>query len=101
MADRRREHHRRPPDRRQLAGTTGLDIAIWRPEGSRWVRPDTAGTPLANTATVRVSERSAVPTASGMIIAGSVLDLGGWACDQVQPETWLLAALGDRIYLAT
>jgi hypothetical protein len=48
-ADRRREHPRRPPDRRQLAGTIGLDIAIWRPEGSCWVRPDTAGTLLANT----------------------------------------------------
>lgn len=58
-------------------GQTALDIAIWRPDADRWTRQSSAGTPLANTATLQVSGRSAAPTSSGMIIAGSVLDLSG------------------------
>ena len=58
-------------------GRTALDIAVWRPDGERWTRLDSAGTPLANTATLQVSGRSAAPTPAGMIVAGSVFDLSG------------------------
>ena len=74
-------------------GTTALDIAIWRPEGSRWVRLDSAGTPLANTTTVQTSGRSAAPTPTGMVVAGSVLDLA----DGIRQgaAAWLSGSDGD------
>jgi hypothetical protein len=58
-------------------GRSGLDIAVWRPDGERWVRVDSGGTPLANSAKFQVSGRSVAPTEHGMIITGSLVDLSG------------------------
>ena len=73
-------------------GKGALDIAIWRPDGEKWTRLDSAGTPLANTATLQVSGRSAAATPAGMIVAGSVFDLSSGVHQLA--AVWL--STGDR-----
>ncbi len=58
-------------------GRSALDIAIWRQRDGRWVRLNSAGTPLANTSTLQGSGRSVTSTGTGMVISGSVLELSG------------------------
>jgi len=55
---------------------TGLDIDVWLPHGSTWVRQDPAGTPLESTPTELAAARGAFPVGPGAIVAGSVLHLG-------------------------
>ncbi len=73
-------------------GKDALDIAIWRPDGEQWTRLDSAGTPLANTATLQVSGRSAAATPAGMIVAGSVFELSSGVHQLA--AVWL--STGDR-----
>ena len=58
------------------SGGAGLDIALWHPDGTRWVRASSAGTPLASTATALVSARGATSDRDGVLVAGSVTLLG-------------------------
>lgn len=51
----------------------GLDAAVWRPKGTRWVREESAGGALANTREVQVAPRAAAAYGSTTIIAGSVI----------------------------
>jgi hypothetical protein len=73
-------------------GESALDIAIWRPDGNRWVRLDSSGTPLANTPTLQVSGRAAASRGTGMIITGSVLDLS----DDVRQNAAVWLSNADR-----
>ena len=58
------------------SGGAGLDIALWHPEGERWVRASSAGTALASTATDLVSARGATADREGLLVVGSVTLLG-------------------------
>ena len=58
------------------SGGAGLDIALWHPQGERWVRAPSAGTPLASTATELVSARGATADRAGVLVVGSVTMLG-------------------------
>lgn len=58
------------------SGGAGLDIALWHPEGERWVRASSAGTALASTATDLVSARGATVDREGLLVVGSVTVLG-------------------------
>lgn len=55
------------------SGRYGLDAAVWRPMGSRWVRQESTGTPLANQAHLQVAPRSAAASPERVLISGSVI----------------------------
>ncbi len=69
------------------SGGAGLDIALWHPEGERWVRSSSAGTALASTATALVSARGATADGDGVLVAGSVTVLGTGSVAQ-RPAVW-------------
>lgn len=70
------------------SAVTGLDAAIWRPEGTRWVRAESAGTALANRAD-RLVQISAAATAPGgrALLAGAATDLQQGV--RVAPLAWV------------
>jgi hypothetical protein len=57
-------------------GQAGLDIAVWRPDGDRWVRQASEGTALGSTATRLVSAAGGTDWGPGAVLVGSVLHLG-------------------------
>lgn len=57
-------------------GSTALDVAVWRADGTRWVREDSAATPLASTPTELVGVAAARSTGPGILVVGSVTRLG-------------------------
>ena len=69
------------------SGGAGLDIALWHPEGERWVRASSAGTPLASSATALVSARGATSDRAGLLVVGSVTLLGDGSVTQ-RPAVW-------------
>jgi hypothetical protein len=69
------------------SGGAGLDIALWHPEGDRWVRASSAGTALASTATELVSARGAAADRAGLLVVGSVTSLGDGRVTQ-RPAMW-------------
>ena len=69
------------------SGGAGLDIALWHPQGERWVRASSAGTALASSATELVSARGATVTATGVLVVGSVTLLGEGSVTQ-RPAVW-------------
>ena len=64
------------------SGGAGLDIALWHPQGERWVRASSAGTPLASTAKALVSARGATADRAGVLVVGSVTLLGDGSVTQ-------------------
>ncbi len=57
-------------------GQAGLDIAVWRPDGDRWVRQPSEGTDMGSTATRLVSAAGGTGWGPGAVLVGSVLHLG-------------------------
>ena len=79
----------------------GLDAAVWRPRGHRWVRQNSANTALANTPQLQVAPRAA-SGGSAMIISGSVITFDNGvqqrAAVWIQPnrsEPWTLLQLPE------
>jgi hypothetical protein len=66
----------------------GLDAAVWLSRGERWVRQNSAGTALANTAQLQVAPRAASAAGSAMIIMGSVITFGDGAEQRAAVWTW-------------
>ena len=66
----------------------GLDAAVWLSRGERWVRQNSAGTALANTAQLQVAPRAASAAGSAMIIMGSVITFGDGAEQRAAIWTW-------------
>lgn len=59
-------------------GTSGLDAAVWTLDArQRWVRRESAGTPLASTPSDLVGVRAVTSTGPGVLLSGSVTALGG------------------------
>jgi hypothetical protein len=69
------------------SGGAGLDIALWHPQGERWVRAPSAGTPLASSPTELVSARGATADRDGVLVVGSVTLLGDGSVTQ-RPAVW-------------
>ena len=69
------------------SGGAGLDIALWHPQGDRWLRASSAGTALASTATELVSARGAAADRAGLLVVGSVTLLGDGRVTQ-RPAVW-------------
>ena len=69
------------------SGGAGLDVALWHPEGDRWLRASSAGTALASTATELVSARGAAADRAGLLVVGSVTLLGDGRVTQ-RPAVW-------------
>ena len=69
------------------SGGAGLDIAVWHPQGERWVRASSAGTALASSPTALVSARGATVDRDGALVAGSVTLLGDGSVAQ-RPAVW-------------
>ena len=70
------------------ASGKGLDAAVWLPEGDRWVRKASAGTPLANTDLVQVAPWSAAAHGQAMIITGSLITFGDGLRQTAAVWTW-------------
>jgi hypothetical protein len=68
-------------------GSTGDDIVTWRPEGDRWVRTASAGTPLASTATLLTTGRGATDWGRGVLVVGSTTSLQPGRVAQ-RPAAW-------------
>jgi hypothetical protein len=66
----------------------GLDAAVWLPRGERWIRQNSTGTALANTAQLQVAPRAAGAAGSAMIIMGSVITFGDGAEQRAAVWTW-------------
>ncbi|HEX5384067.1 MAG TPA: hypothetical protein VFW54_05460, partial [Propionibacteriaceae bacterium] len=66
----------------------GLDAAVWLSRGERWIRQNSAGTALANTAQLQVAPRAASAAGSAMIIMGSVITFGDGAEQRAAIWTW-------------
>jgi hypothetical protein len=66
----------------------GLDAAVWLPEGERWVRQPSAGTPLANDDEVQVAPWAAAGHGQTMIITGSLLTFPDGLRQQAAVWTW-------------
>jgi hypothetical protein len=63
-----------------IAGTwqgarTGLDAAVWLPEGDKWIRQPSAGTALESTPDLLVTPHAATGWGAGGVLAGSVVHL--------------------------
>jgi hypothetical protein len=69
------------------SGGAGLDIALWHPQGERWVRASSAGTALASSATALVTARGATADRAGLLVVGSVTLLGDGSVTQ-RPAVW-------------
>lgn len=69
------------------SGGAGLDIALWHPEGERWVRAPSAGTALASSPTALVAARGATGDRDGVLVTGSVTLLGDGGVAQ-RPAVW-------------
>ena len=69
------------------SGGAGLDIALWHPQGERWVRASSAGTALASSASALVSARGATADRAGVLVVGSVTLLGDGSVTQ-RPAVW-------------
>ena len=70
------------------ASQGGLDAAVWLPRGRKWLRQESAGTPLANTPQLQVAPRAASAAGSTMIISGSVITFGDGAEQRAAVWTW-------------
>ncbi len=70
------------------ASEGGLDAAVWLPRGRKWLRQESAGTPLANTPQLQVAPRAASAAGSTMIISGSVITFGDGAEQRAAVWTW-------------
>jgi hypothetical protein len=70
------------------ASEGGLDTAVWLPRGRKWLRQESAGTPLANTLELQVAPRAASAAGSTMIISGSVITFGDGAEQRAAVWTW-------------
>ena len=66
---------------------SGLDAAIWLPEGGRWVRQPSAGTPLESTPGLLVGPLSATGDGAGIMLPGSVVHLTAGVVRQ-PPTIW-------------
>jgi hypothetical protein len=84
------------------ASEGGLDAAVWLPQGRKWLRQESAGTPLANTPELQVAPRAASAAGSNMIISGSVITFGDGAEQRaavwIRPtrsSAWMLHQLPD------
>jgi hypothetical protein len=76
-----------------LAGTWaaaegGLDAAVWLQRGQKWLRQESAGTPLANAPELQVAPRAASAAGSTMIISGSVITFGDRVEQRAAVWTW-------------
>ena len=71
-----------------VAPEGGLDAAVWLSRGERWIRQNSAGTALANTAQLQVAPRAASAAGSAMIIMGSVITFGDGAEQRAAVWTW-------------
>ena len=70
------------------SGGAGLDIAVWHPQGERWVRASSAGTALAEQPDRRWSSaRGATADRDGVLVVGSVTLLGDGSVTQ-RPAVW-------------
>lgn len=69
------------------SGGAGLDIALWHPQGERWVRAPSTGTALASTPTALVAARGATADGEGLLVVGSVTLLGDGDVTQ-RPAVW-------------
>lgn len=65
---------------------TGLDAAIWRPAGLRWVRADSAGSALASGPEALVQVSAVATHAGRAVLAGARTDLSAGA--RVVPVVW-------------
>ncbi len=70
------------------AAEGGLDAAVWLSRGERWIRQNSAGTALANTAQLQVAPRAASAAGSAMIIMGSVITFGDGVEQRAAVWTW-------------
>lgn len=68
---------------------TGLDAAVWLPDGTRWQRQSSTGTRLASTPTAMVGPRGAAAWGNGTLLVGSLLRLGDGV--RQQPAVWRAA----------
>ncbi|QNE21802.1 hypothetical protein F1D05_32650 [Kribbella qitaiheensis] len=55
---------------------SGLDAAVWLPQGEKWIRQKVAGTALQSTANLLVGPSSSAVSGSGIVFAGSQVKLG-------------------------
>ena len=70
------------------AAEGGLDAAVWLSRGERWIRQNSTGTPLANTAQLQVAPRAANAAGPAMIIMGSVITFGDGVEQRAAVWTW-------------
>lgn len=75
----------------RAASGPGFDVAVWRPDGDRWVRadPDPA---LRATETRQPAAAAVTATGDHYVAVGSVTDLG--AAPRVTPTAWVASAAG-------
>jgi hypothetical protein len=66
----------------------GLDAAVWLSRGERWIRQNSTGTALANTAQLQVAPRAANAAGPAMIIMGSVITFGDGVEQRAAVWTW-------------
>ena len=55
---------------------SGLDAAVWLPQGEKWIRQKVAGTALQSTANLLVGPTSGAISGAGIVLAGSQVKLG-------------------------
>jgi len=72
----------------------GLDIALWQPSGTRWIRQDPAGTVLQSTADLQLGVRAGAASGDGLVLAGSQLKLSPGEVRQ-QAAVWRSTALNQ------
>lgn len=77
------------------SASTGLDAAVWRPRGTRWVRESSTGTPLASSPEALVQVSAAANTPGGSVLAGSVTALRG--SPAITATIWTRDASGDWV----
>lgn len=76
-------------------GAAGLDVTTWHPVGVAWLRDDSAGTPLAATAT-ELPEATGVSGVPGaLVVSGTVTRLQGGV--RVRPAVWVGRPEGDAL----
>lgn len=69
------------------SATAGLDLAVWLPQGDRWLRQPSDGTSLASTPTALMSARSVAAWGDGALVLGSVLNLADGPI-RTRPVLW-------------
>jgi hypothetical protein len=55
---------------------SGLDAAVWLPQGEKWIRQKVAGTALQSTANLLVGPASSAVSGDSIVLAGSQVKLG-------------------------